>query len=186
MFVFLPASAGAGFVPSNLWNGTDYGLGHDIPVFIQPLAVFALKPRPFMMNILKAVPFIGGLKFHGPFGIAGTALENRKDLKAQPPRLLTPGPGLLNINFRFLIFDTGTDDVVNGMLHIGGITAAHKRLRGGGLLGPQDIGFTTFAIGAAGTAGTGFHLILLTIILPAITQFRLYPIDLSRSKAAGP
>jgi hypothetical protein len=166
MFVFLPASAGAGFVPSNLWSGADYGLGDDIPVFIQPLALFSLKPCPFMMNILKAVPFIGGLKFHGPFGIGRAALENREDLKALPPGFLTPGPGLLNINVRFFSLDTGAEDVVNGMFHIGGITAAHKRLRGRGLLGSQDIGFAAFIIGAAGTAGTGFHQIRLTIILP--------------------
>jgi hypothetical protein len=135
MLIFLPASAGTGFIPAYLGSGTDDGLGYNSSFNIKPSVPVFFKPGLFMMHIIKPIPFIGGLKFHGPFGILRTALGTGENLESQPPGLFTPVPGLLDINFFFAVFAAGIHDVGNGMYDIGGIPASHEGFCSGGSAG---------------------------------------------------
>jgi uncharacterized protein involved in response to NO len=52
MFVFLPAAAGTGFVPPNLWRGPHHCAGNHAPVFIEPFVVFLFEPRGLVVDFL--------------------------------------------------------------------------------------------------------------------------------------
>jgi hypothetical protein len=131
MLIFLPASAGTGFVSAYFGTGTDDGLGYDISFNIEPPVPLFFKPGLFMMNLLKTILFISGLKLHDPFGILRTALGTGEDLQPQPPGLFTPVPGLFDIDLIFAVFAAGIHDIGNGVDYIGGIPTSHEGFRRG-------------------------------------------------------
>jgi hypothetical protein len=131
MLVLLPASTGTRFVPAYLRSGAGDNLGRYIPINIEPPVPLFFKPGLFMVNILKAVSLIGGLKLHDPLGILRAASGTGKDLQPQPPGLFTPVFGLLDVNGIGAVFAAGLHDVANGMFYIGGIPASHEGFRSG-------------------------------------------------------
>jgi hypothetical protein len=149
VFVFFSAAAGAGIITAHLGAGADYGFRDNIPFVIKPVILLFFEPGPLVVKVPKAVPLIGGLKFHDSFGIRRAALFHGDNFKAQPPGLFTPVPGLFQVNTGIVLSDTGVYDIIYRVFRIGAVAASHQGFGAGGRGFAGDIGFTAPGIGAA-------------------------------------
>jgi hypothetical protein len=149
VFVLFSAAAGAGIITAHLGAGADHGFRDNIPFVIEPAIPLFFEPGPLVVEVPKAVPLIGGFKFHGSFGISGAALFHGDNFEAQPPGFFTPVPGLLQVNTGVVLSDTGIYDIIYRVFRIGAVAASHQGFGAGGRGFAGDIGFAAPGVGAA-------------------------------------